>query len=186
MYIVVKVSTKDVLVKSGLYGSGEPSKEDCIKFASHEFGVEEYDLSHFHIGDNTVEANEIFGGADFLPVMVNDEVVGVDFSPELAKPELFFEMNKEDACDDGVDSILVTCTARKESGAIDSSVAGKIRVPIRLPSGSVADKVFTFVAGVGTSSFKSTVAGSFIVPRQTLRFGVYRVVNVVSPNIYME
>ncbi len=185
MYLIAK-KTGEVVVLSGKYGAGEPSKEVAIRLAVDQSGIAESDLLFFHIDDDDEVSERLFDGWSYTVVITGGAVVGIDFGLELIKPKLFFAMDKHDAIDDGTDCITVTCTAKKEDGSTDSSVTGSIKIPVRATTGSSVDKAFVFAAGVGVSKFKGSVAGEFVVPRAVDRFGVFRVGNTVRPNIVME
>jgi hypothetical protein len=141
------------------------------------------DYSFYQLSAN--ELDKITDGQSRTFIWSNGEITGIDFSNETSKPWVKLSATKTYIANDGVDSTVITLEVWKPNlSEIAANVQrNAFRVTIETPNGVRYVRI-NIINGVGTATFKTTVAGPYTFPSEAKRFGTMRIFNQLK--IYVD
>lgn len=134
------------------------------------------DYSYYYFtGD---EYDKMIDGWAYTLIWLNGEITGVDLSNETTKPWVKLSATKSYIANDGIESTVITLEVWKPnlSGIATTVQRNQFRVTIETPNGIRFVRI-NIVNGIGTATFKTTVAGKYIFPADAKRYGTMRVFN---------
>jgi len=140
------------------------------------------DYSYFQI--NEADSRKIQDGWIYALTWANGEITGVDFSNETTKPWVKLSATKAYIANDGIESTVITLEVWKPnlSGIATMVQRNAFRVTIETPNGIRYVRI-NIVNGIGTATFKTTVAGPYTFPADAKRYGTMRIFNQLKIDV---
>ena len=140
------------------------------------------DYSYFQISD--ADSAKIMDGWAYTLTWAGGEIAGLDLSNETAKPWVKLSATKTFIANDGIESTVITLEVWKPnlSGIATAVQRNNFRVTIETPNGVRYVRI-NIINGIGTATFKTTVAGSYTFPSDPKRYGTMRIFNQLKIDV---
>lgn len=118
-------------------------------------------------------------GEEHVITWTDNEITGVDFSPEENKLWVKFTADKTEIDDDGVDSVQITLEIwEADQSGIKTNLTASSQIPILTPNGEKWSNA-SVIDGVKVKNFSTTKSGTWVFPSKAKRFKNVRVMNQI-------
>jgi hypothetical protein len=140
------------------------------------------DYTYFQLSD--ADHDKLVDGWSYDLVWADGEIINITFSNETTKPWVKLSATKTYIANDGIESTVITLEVWKPnlSGIATTVQRNAFRVTIETPNGVRYVRI-NIINGVGTATFKTTVAGPYTFPSEAKRFGTMRIFNQLKIDV---
>lgn len=145
--------------------------------------ISDSNLSLYYVADADESVVRVMSGDSYTltwsAAVPTGEVNGLSFSTEDAKRWVKITVSKSEILADNTDTTVVTIELWKaDKSGIATSVTANADVPILTPNGPRKIRV-NLVNGVATKTFKTAIAGEWVIPSKT-KFNNVRVWEAIT------
>ncbi len=145
--------------------------------------ISDSNLSFYYVADDDSSVTRVMSGDSYVltwsAVAPTGEVTGLDFSTEDAKRWVKVTASKSEILADNSDTTTITIELWKaDKSGIATTVTANADVPVLTPNGPRKVRV-SLVNGVATKSFKTAIAGDWVIPAKT-RFNNVKVLQAAT------
>lgn len=162
MFIVGRISTKEIVEVSPKYGQKNPTKSIVLHNIIINHGGMEIDYDVFYFSDESEECKRIMDRNSFELIWDNDKITEIDFTTEDNKQYLSFEVNKKVISKNKTDNILmVGKILLSDATSLDTTFNDTLLIPIQTPTSIIILK----------AKFKNGICNHNLVTEQ---YGTYK------------